>query len=156
MSAIGKFHIRPIEARDRSAWVAQRAALWPDAAPVELDREAERYFAKPNDRIFPEIVFVAENGGHLVGMIELSLRSVADGCVSSPVPYIEAWFVVEPARRQGVGRALVDAAEAWARAQGFAEMASDVQLENQVSEAAHKSLGFEEVERAILFRKPLD
>jgi aminoglycoside 6'-N-acetyltransferase I len=156
MIAASKLQIRPLEARDHSAWVALRAALWPDAAPAELDQEAQRYFAQPNDRAFPKIVFAAERDRELIGMIELSLRSVADGCVSSPVPYIEGWFVVESARRRGVGRALVGAAEAWARAEGFAEMASDVQLENQVSEAAHKSLGFEEVERAILFRKALD
>ena len=45
--------------------------------------------------------------------------------------------------------------EETSRAQGFNEIASDAQFENRVSEAAHKSLGFEEVERAILFRKTL-
>jgi aminoglycoside 6'-N-acetyltransferase I len=132
-----------------------RQALWPEAAPSELDEEAAHYVAMPTQRVFPHMVFVAQRNGELVGMIELSLRSIADGCVSSPVPYIEGWFVMLEARRQGVGGALVAAAEEWARAQGFNEIASDVQLENRVSEAAHKSLGFEEVERAILFRKSL-
>jgi aminoglycoside 6'-N-acetyltransferase I len=104
--------------------------------------------------VFPQIVVVAQRGGELVGMIELSLRSIADGCASSAAPYIEGWFVELDARRQGVGGAPMAAAEKWG-AQRFSEIASDVQLENRVSEAAHKSLGFEEVERAILFRKSL-
>src|ERR1700682_4233090 len=113
-----------------------RQALWPETVPSELDEEAARYFARSTQRVFPQIVFVAQRGGELIGMIELSLRSIADGCASSPVPYIEGWFVELHSRRQGVGGALVAAAEKWARAQGFSEIASDVQLENRVSEAA--------------------
>ena len=88
-------------------------------------------------------------------MLELSLRSIADGCRSSPVPYIEGWFVAASARRHGIGSALVRAAEEWARARGFNEMASDILIENRVSEAAHKKLGFEEVDRMVSFRKSL-
>ncbi len=132
-----------------------RLALWPAAIVDELADETAHYFATPDQRACPKMVFVAERDIELVGMIELSLRSVADGCVSSPVPYIERWFVVDNARRQGAGAALVAASEQWARAQGFSEIASDAQLENHVGESAHKSLGFAEVERAILFRKSL-
>jgi aminoglycoside 6'-N-acetyltransferase I len=45
--------------------------------------------------------------------------------------------------------------EAWARERGFRELASDALLENTVSHAAHAALGFEEVERAVKYRKPL-
>ena len=40
-------------------------------------------------------------------------------------------------------------------AQGYSEMASDALLENTISERAHAAVGFEEVERAIRFRKTL-
>jgi aminoglycoside 6'-N-acetyltransferase I len=88
-------------------------------------------------------------------MIELSLRTFADGCRSMPVPYVEGWYVVPEARRRGIGRALVAAAERWARDLGHTEMASDALLGNLESERAHLALGFEEVERAIRFRKDL-
>ena len=145
--------IRPVQVGDCVVWVEMRLALWPDGARDEFDAEARAYFADENR--FLKRVLVAERGGEVVGMIELSLRSIADGCVSSPVPYVEGWFVASHTRRQGVGAALVRAAEAWARAHGYSEIASDVLLENQVSENAHKSLGFEEVCRSILFRKAL-
>jgi aminoglycoside 6'-N-acetyltransferase I len=88
-------------------------------------------------------------------MLELSLRPYADGCDSSPVPFIEGWYVAEDARRGGIGGALVKAAEEWALDNGYTEIASDALLENIESERAHKALGFEEVERAIRFRKEL-
>jgi aminoglycoside 6'-N-acetyltransferase I len=63
--------------------------------------------------------------------------------------------VVPGSRREGVGRALIAAAEAWGRAQGCTEFASDAKLENHLSAAAHNALGFTEVDRIRCFRKPL-
>jgi aminoglycoside 6'-N-acetyltransferase I len=147
--------IRPVETGDREAWVGMRLALWPDAERDELAEGARRYFEDASYAVFLARVLVAERLGEIVGMIELSLRSIADGCASSPVPYIEGWFVAEKARRQGVGSALVRAAENWARERGASEIASDILIENQVSEAAHKKLGFEEVARMVSLRKSL-
>jgi len=147
--------VRQAEPRDREAWTAMRQALWPDADSQELADETLRFFTRPHERIFLADVFIAEQGHDIVGMLELSLRSIADGCRSSPVPYIEGWFVAASARRHGVGSALVRAAEEWARARGFNEIASDILIENHVSEAAHKKLGFEEVDRMVSFRKSL-
>jgi aminoglycoside 6'-N-acetyltransferase I len=56
-------------------------------------------------------------------------------------------------RGQGVGRALVERAEAWARAAGCREMASDTTPFYPISPAAHAALGYAEVER--YFRKVL-
>ena len=53
----------------------------------------------------------------------------------------------------GVGRALVERIEAWARAAGCREMASDTNPSYPISPAAHEALGYAEVER--YFRKEL-
>jgi len=132
-----------------------RAALWPDANVDALRLEVGRYFMARGEPLLPHCVFIAEADGKIVGMLELSLRPYADGCDSSPVPFIEAWYVAEDARRGGIGGALVRAAEEWALDNGYSEMASDALLENTESERAHAALGFEEVERAIRFRKEL-
>ena len=147
--------VRPATKADAEAWLAMRAALWPDANVDALRLEVGRYFLARGEQLLPHCVFVAEDHGSIVGMLELSLRPYADGCDSSPVPFIEAWYVAEDARRGGVGGALVQAAEEWALDNGYSEMASDALLENTESERAHKALGFEEVERAIRFRKEL-
>jgi len=130
-----------------------RRALWPDADAPELRVEAEAFLAAASPL---EAVLVGEDSaGEPSGMIELSVRSYAEGCRTAPVPYIEAWYVVPQARRRGLGRALVLAAEAWARGRGYREIASDTLLDNRVGERAHLALGFEEIERAIHFRKDL-
>ena len=103
-----------------------------------------------------DAVFLAENDeAHPVGFLELSLRAFSDGCNSMPVPHVEGWYVEPQARRHGLGLALMSAAEDWARARGFTELASDTQLDNDASQRAHARCGFDEVERLIKFRKKL-
>lgn len=101
-------------------------------------------------------VLIAEDAaGRVLGLAELSSRSHADGCWTDRVAYLEGWFVVPEARGCGVGRALVTAAEQWTRTQGCTEFASDTQLDNAVSTAAHRVLGFAEVGAVRCFRKDL-
>jgi aminoglycoside 6'-N-acetyltransferase I len=93
--------------------------------------------------------------GTLGGFASYSIRPWADGCTTSPVPYVEGWWVAPDLRRTGVGRALIGAIEQWARENGFAELGSDAELENTTSLAAHAALGFEPTERVQFFRKLL-
>lgn len=71
------------------------------------------------------------------------------------VAYLEGWFVKPEARGQGVGRALVAAAEAWARDRGCIEFASDAQPESTGSALAHRAVGFADVGLVRCFRKDL-
>jgi aminoglycoside 6'-N-acetyltransferase I len=141
--------VRQVEPKDAVQWLKMRGDLWPE----DHETEVRAYFAGLWSR---QIVFVAEAGqGELTGFVEVSIRHYAEGCDSDHVGYIEGWYVLEPYRRQNVGRALVEAAEDWARAQGCTEMASDCLIDNDVSLAAHLALDYEEVERVICFRKSL-
>jgi len=54
-----------------------------------------------------------------------------------------------------VGKALVAAAERWAIAQGCSEFASDTEVDNEISRAAHLRSGFSEVTVVRCFRKAL-
>ncbi len=75
--------------------------------------------------------------------------------ITSPVGYLEGWFVDQDLRGRGVGARLVRAAEDWARSQGLQEMGSDTWLEDEVSLRAHQALGYREVERLVHFAKRL-
>ena len=145
-------NIGPAEIHEKSEWLRMRLALWPDADPRELGEELDAWLARED-----AVVLVArrENASALCGFGEVGTRSVADGCDSSPVAYLEGWYVDEDMRGQGIGAALVRAAEEWAKAQGHVELASDAQLSNLASQRAHAALGFVEVERAVLYRKPV-
>jgi aminoglycoside 6'-N-acetyltransferase I len=147
------YEVRLIGRVDLPAWCRMRGDLWPDAAAGELTLEAEAYFDGASS--LQAVFLCIAASGEPLGMLELSLRSVAEGCQSTPVPYVEGWYVVAEARGRGVGRALMAAAEAWARERGYAELASDAVIDNLPSLRAHVALGFVEVERAIHFRKDL-
>lgn len=146
--------VRPVEARDVDAWARLRACLWPEFEGAGLTRETLAFVSGASLPVLAA-AFVAEDGGATLGFIELALRAFSDGCDSMPVPHVEGWYVEPSARGHGVGRLLMDAAESWARSQGFTEIASDTEVVNRASQQAHAACGFEEVDRLIKFRKPL-
>jgi aminoglycoside 6'-N-acetyltransferase I len=131
-------------------------ALWPDGSLAEHQEEARAILAGSPPSTLPLVIFVAEAGGALVAFIEVGLRSHADGCdTRRPVGFIEGWLVEPEHRGKGVGRALMLAAEDWARSQGCRELASDTWLDHEVSQRAHEALGFEVVDRCVNFKKAL-
>ncbi|MEX2157197.1 MAG: GNAT family N-acetyltransferase [Gemmatimonadales bacterium] len=101
------------------------------------------------------VLLALDDAGKQLGFAELSIRAYAEDCVTDKVAYLEGWYVVPEARRRGVGRALVAAAEEWARGQGCTEFASDALLDNAPSAAAHRALGFVETVQIRCFRKVL-
>ena len=144
--------VREASPSDRSDWVRMRTKLWPGSIS-EHDADTRRYFDEADERMR---TFVAEDdNGRLVGFLELDERKYAPGCDSSPVPFIEGWYVDPADRLKGVGHALVRFAEAWAIARGFTEIASDADITNADGIAAHEALGYQEVERVVCFRRSL-
>jgi aminoglycoside 6'-N-acetyltransferase I len=145
--------IRRLGQSDFDEWARMRIALWPHLSAEECQREMQQLFAA-TDRA---VIFVCEfPDGRLHGFIEAGLRDVAQDCRTSPVGYIEGWFVDPEVRRAGVGGALVEAAENWARAKGCQEMASDTHTTNTLSQQAHLRLGYEPGLPIVPFRKSLD
>jgi aminoglycoside 6'-N-acetyltransferase I len=142
--------IRALNDGDVTAWAGLRSRLWPDADAQELAQEAAAF--RMSDAA---AVFIAEDEGRIAGFLELSLRSYAEGCASSPVPYVEGWYVEPDRRRQGIGAALMRAAEDWSRSRGYEELGSDTEWTNRLSRDAHAALGFTEVETITVFRKSL-
>jgi aminoglycoside 6'-N-acetyltransferase I len=144
--------IRRIRSDDYDAWLDLRVQLWPEQTRHELERDQLRL----QQDTARGVVFVATlPGGQLVAFIEASIRDWAEGCSTEPVGYIEGWFVAAAHRRSGIGRKLVEAAEAWALSKGCSEMGSDAELWNKVSHKAHRSLGYAEATRLICSGKKL-
>ncbi|MBN2469571.1 MAG: GNAT family N-acetyltransferase [Anaerolineae bacterium] len=144
--------IRPIEESDLAEWVRLRLALWPEHSAAEMEEECRQLWG----RLEREPVFVAVlPDGRLGGMAEASLHQTAPGCTTSPVGYLEGWYVDPDLRRQGVGRRLVEAAEAWARGQGCREMASDTDANYPISPLAHHRLGYADTDEPMRYKKRL-
>jgi aminoglycoside 6'-N-acetyltransferase I len=146
------FRIRLREPPDDAEWLRMRRALWPHDAKEAHQIQMAAWLARSD-----AVVFFADraDGGGLAGFAEVGARLYADGCDTSPVAYLEGWYVDRDMRRQGIGTALVRAAEAWARERGYREFASDALLDAVDSQRAHESLGFIEIERAVRYRKRL-
>jgi aminoglycoside 6'-N-acetyltransferase I len=155
--AMSTIHIRIAHPLDRPSLARLFHALWPKGPAEEHSQELEAILSGKPPGTLPLVVFVAEaNDRSLLGFIEVGLRSHADSCNPAlPVGYVEGWYVAQAHRRRGVGKQLMAAAEDWARSRGCVEMASDTHIDNKLSERAHRSLGYQAVERAILFRKTL-
>jgi aminoglycoside 6'-N-acetyltransferase I len=148
---MGSSHaIYPATEEDAAGWQNLRSQLWPDA---DSAREIAQYFvADPKER---GQVFVAKDSrGIICGFIKLSVRrDWVEGSTTSPVAYVEGWFVHPDYRKQGIGKALLTAAESWARDSGFTEIASDTLIEKEESISAHRACGCTEVERTVHFIK---
>jgi aminoglycoside 6'-N-acetyltransferase I len=141
---------------DLEAIAALQAALWPDGTKAEHASEVAAILAGRPHSTMPLALIVADVGGDAIGFIEVGLRSHADGCdPTRPVGFIEGWYVAAEHRGHGFGRALMRAAEQWARDEGCHELASDTWLDNEPSQRAHEALGFEAIDRCVNYRKPL-
>ncbi len=144
--------VRPVSPQDSEDWERMRTALWPES-PGDHPPEIAQFFAEPDDS--KAVLVVEDEFGNLCGFVEAGTRPYAEGCLSSPVGYIEGWWVDTEFRGQGYGAALVNAAESWAASLGLIEMASDADLNNTASQRAHRAIGYTEMQRLVCFRKSL-
>jgi aminoglycoside 6'-N-acetyltransferase I len=149
--------IRPAQSSDRDELASLRAALWPESSAQEHAHELDPILQGKTPGSMPLINLVAEaSDRQLVGFLEASLRSHADGCdPSRPVGYVEGWYVAESFRTRGIGKRLLAAAEQWARSHQCSEMASDTWIDNKLSQRVHESLGYEIVDRCVHYRKTM-
>ena len=143
--------IRRATPADKPEWLRMRLLLWPYGTAEGFSADMDGLLADPLTPVF----VIARPNGELGGFLEAGTRKYAEGSESSPVGYIEGWYVDEDLRGQGIGKALVKAAEDWARAQGLNEMGSDTWLDNESSIQAHLKMGYEEAERLVHFIKKL-
>ena len=145
-----EIEIRSITLEDKAEWFNMRKGIWPDAHDDYMRFDMEDILASDKDTVLFALV-----DGKSVGMIEVSIREYGEGCETSPVGYIEGWFVYPDFRGKGISGVLTQAAENWARGKGCTEMASDTWLGNEASIRAHLKHGYFEVERLVHFVKRL-
>lgn len=142
--------LRRITSEDRDRWFKMRKGIWPEAPDEYLNSDMDDILVSEKDTVIFAMVDDVP-----AGMIEAKIREYGEGCETSPVGYIEGWFVYPELRGKGVAGALTQAAEDWARSKGCTEMASDTWLDNEASIKAHLKMGYYEVERLVHFVKRL-
>ena len=146
---------RKVEPGDWQEWLRMRSSLWPEllVSGPDADSEAEQWLARTDAAVF--VAVRPDPDTRLAGFIEIAERPYADGCSTSPVAFLEAWYVDPDLRHTGIGRQLVESGVAWALSRGLREFASDTLVENTAAQQAHQAVGFSEVERAVRYRRSL-
>ena len=145
--------VRNLTEADHDVWKRMRGELWPDCPAARQELEL-RMIVQKGDAY--GVLLLESDDGRVGGFAEVSVRHGVDGAAYEDVGYLEGWYVEKDLRRRGGGRALVAAAELWARTRGLHEFGSDTGVDNEASIAAHRALGFRESDRIVQFLKPLD
>jgi ribosomal protein S18 acetylase RimI-like enzyme len=129
----------------------RRATAADEAALKELWEEFAAEVPDPpgfeDEDVRAELVYVAEDDGALVGLLEASSAGAERW-------HVEVVHVRPSARRRGVATALVRACAGDARQRGVKWVSLDVLASNEVARSVWRNLGFEEVE--LLLAQPLD
>lgn len=99
------------------------------------------------------VALVAECDGRVAGWIEVALESAL--VIQQPSAIVTGLVVTRGARRRGVGRALVDAAVAWAREHGARALRVRSRVQREDAHAFYEALGFERVKTQVVFRRAL-
>ncbi len=95
-------------------------------------------------------VFLYLKDDQVVGFINTTVRTdYVEGASSSGVMYIEGIYVIESYRRNQIAYQLINHVKEHALRLGLTQMASDTELDNEMSQFFHKAIGFKEVNRIV-------
>lgn len=125
--------------------------LWPRHSLDDIRDVLRKYVQGKDTSVFMHLA-----DGQCVGVALVSLRhDYVEGCITSPVGYLEGICVNKAYRKNGIASKLCKECEDWARSRGCTEFASDCELTNDVSYLFHLNIGFEETSRIIHFKKQI-
>lgn len=145
--------IRAINMPDKPAWLALRRRLMPALSDTEHERDWTQMMEQRGQRM--TLVCIGEKGGVLRGLLEVSRRPSMERYGAGPVACVNTLYVEPGEQREEAARRLADAAARWAQARGCGSLVSETSLDNQWEQKLHLALGFEEVARQVVYRRPL-
>lgn len=132
-------------------WRRMRQELYPNLDPDMHDEEMEWLHEAKDSGAY----LAFSDAGEPVGLLEVSLRNVVDGCIGGPVGYVEGIYLEPSLRRKGVGSMLMEFATEWCRKRGCQDMATDAEIENVEAQEFYRRTGFTEVSRTVGFTRSL-
>ncbi len=95
-------------------------------------------------------ILVAEIDGHLAGFCHMFARPALE---KPPEAILLSLIVDAEYREDGIGRALVDAVEAWAKGENYSSVSLSSQVDREDAHAFYANLGYETVATSSLLRK---
>ena len=137
--------VRTMEIRDARQVAALSGQLGYPLTPERMEEKLHELTAKPDHGLF-----VADKEQTVVGWVHVYGVHLLE---SEPFASIGGLVVEESARRQGVGRALMQRAEAWAEEHGYADVRLRSALRRTDAHAFYLQLGYELTKTSQTFRK---
>jgi GNAT superfamily N-acetyltransferase len=128
-------HVRDAETGDAEALARLCTQLGYAATPSSMPARLARLGAAGGAR-----ALVATEGGEVIGLATVHLRHALNH--ATPLAQLSLLVVDEHVRGRGVGRALVAAAEAWAREQGCHRMIVTTALQRSDAHAFYERIGY--------------
>jgi len=140
--------IRPITAADASAIATLSGGLGYETEAGDMAVRLAAVLAAAG-----HAVFGADAGdGALLGWVHVCARLLL---IDPPSAFVEGLVVAPGERRRGVGRALMAAAEDWARDRGALVIRLRSAATREDAHAFYRELGYHQAEPALGFEKPL-
>lgn len=96
--------------------------------------------------------FLISENNQILGMVELSSRNIVDGCLSSPVAYLEGLYLKKKHRGMGLGREAIEMIKNWCKENKFAELGMDAEIENLAAQKFFSAIGLHETYRIVQYR----
>ena len=140
-----------VEEKYVRAWKQMRQTHFSDLNDEFNEREMRSIF-NSQDRA---CMIILTDSNEIMGFLEVALRNLVDGCLGSPVGYIEGLYLKPQYRGSGYGRRAVESIAEWFSDRGCQEMATDTELDNINAQKFYESIGFQETYRIVEFKKNL-
>ena len=141
--------LKTIEREEFPLWKAMRQELYHSTGDPSPDEEMRNIHTSDDWHCW----FITDVDGEVIGLAEISIRNIVDGCLTSPVPYLEGLFIMPGHRALGLGTVVMQMLMDWAVGQGYQEFATDAELENNRAQKFYEKLAFEEVDRVVVYRR---
>ncbi|MCB1561600.1 MAG: GNAT family N-acetyltransferase [Xanthomonadales bacterium] len=120
----------------------------------ERDPDAARDFLKARLDSGDSVILLAEHDGEAIGFTQL--YPLFSSVRMARIWILNDLFVDESHRQRGAGRALLEAAQAYAEDDGAAALQLETQRTNSVAQSLYTRLGWEAPDDTIWFNLPLD
>ena len=137
----------PIQKHEFPVWREMRECVYESLSNDFHDKEMSQIINREDWFC----LFIKDNENKILGFVELSSRNVVDGCLSSPVAYIEGLFIKREFRGKGLGTKSIEVIKLWCKEHGFTELGADTELVNERAQNFFKSVGFHETFRIVEF-----
>ncbi|NOZ53445.1 MAG: GNAT family N-acetyltransferase [Gammaproteobacteria bacterium] len=141
-------NLEPIKENQFPKWKEMRKEVYSSLDDEFHEKEMKQIFESSDWFCY----FLMDEDSKILGLSELSSRNIVDGCLSSPVAYLEGLYLKEEYRGMGLGREAIETIKTWCKEQGFTELGMDAELTNLKAQKFFKAVGLQETYRIVQFR----